>query len=371
MNPEQLKNTFSLSKSISRHGPGTLLCLASFLFLTACGSESASGPAPAVAEPSQAETTTGLADVTGQAVDPLELAAEVITEADFRRHIELLASDEFGGRAPASPGEELTVNYLVENFKNMGLEPANGDSYKQAVPLAWVEAANNPPLVLTGPDGKKMELSYPQEQVIWTRQQVAETSIEDSEMVFVGYGIVAPEYDWDDYEGVDVEGKTVVILVNDPGYATQNSDLFNGNAMTYYGRWGYKFDEANRHGAAGAIIIHDRLPAAYPWSTVENSWTGRQFDLERPDQGSSLLKLEGWIQRDNAKEVFAAAGLDLEELYEKALQPNFAAVPMGLKASATLVNQTEAVPSQNVAAILRGSEAPDEIFIYLAQDQKK
>ena len=230
MHPDQLKNTFFLLKSISRHGPGALLCLSSFLLLAACGSESASGPAPVVAEPIQAETTTELAGVTGEAVDPLELAAGVITEADFRRHIELLASDEFGGRAPASAGEELTVNYLVENFKSMGLEPANGDSYTQAVPLAWVEATNNPPLVLTWPDGKKMELSYPQEQVIWTRQQVAETSIEDTEMVFVGYGIVAPEYDWDDYEGVDVEGKTVVILVNDPGYATQNPGLFNGNA---------------------------------------------------------------------------------------------------------------------------------------------
>ena len=207
MNPDQLKNTFSLSKSITRHGPTALLCLASFLLLAGCGSESASDPEPAAAEPSHAETTAKVADVTGETVDPVELAAEVITEADFRRHIELLASDEFGGRAPASAGEELTVKYLVENFKSMGLEPANGDSYTQAVPLAWVEATNNPPLVLTGPDGKKMELSYPEEQVIWTRQQVAETSIEDSEMVFVGYGIVAPEYDWDDYADIDVEGK--------------------------------------------------------------------------------------------------------------------------------------------------------------------
>jgi len=366
MNPVVPTNMLSLAVSIPRRGPMALICLAIALLLAGCGGESGSDSATVAAESGPAEVITEEVVVAPEAVDPVELAAEVITEAEYRRHIETLASDEFGGRGPASPGEELTVNYLIENFKSMGLEPANGDSYTQAVPLAWVEATNNPPLLLTAPDGMKMELSYPDQQVIWTRQQVAETSIEDSELVFVGYGIVASEYDWDDYEGIDVEGKTVVILVNDPGYATQNPGLFNGNAMTYYGRWDYKFDEANRHGAAGAIIIHDRLPAAYPWSTVENSWTGRQFDLERADKGASLMQVEGWIQREDAEAVFAAAGLDLEEMYQKALEPEFAAVPMGLKASATLVNQTEAVPSQNVAAILRGSEAPDEIFIYMA-----
>jgi Zn-dependent M28 family amino/carboxypeptidase len=185
-------------------------------------------------------------------------------------------------------------------------------------------------------------------------------------LVFVGYGINAPERGWNDYEGIDVEGKTVVMLINDPGYASQDPDLFNGNAMTYYGRWDYKFDEAARQGAAGGIMIHDTLPAAYPWSTVENSWTGRQFDMVLPDKGETLASVEGWITRENADALFQKAGLDLDEMYEKARQPGFNAVPLGLTASASLVNLTEQVDSQNVAAILRGSEAPDEIFIYMA-----
>ena len=366
MNSSTFKHSSSQFIPFTRHFQILLLCLASLILVTGCGSESNTAEVTVDNETTPVENSTEAVEAVSDTVDPVELAAEMMTEAAYRRHIELLASDEFGGRAPASPGEELTVNYLIENFKSLGLEPANGDSYTQAVPLAWVELTNTPPLLITGDDGLKLELSYPAEQVIWTRQQVAETSIEDSELVFVGYGIVAPENDWDDYAGVDVTGKTVVILVNDPGYATQDPDLFNGNTMTYYGRWDYKFDEANRQGAAGAIIIHDLLPAAYPWSTVENSWTGRQFDLERPDQGASLLKMEGWIRRDNATAVLAAAGLDLDELYTRALEPDFSAIPLGLKASASLVNQTEAVPSQNVAAMLRGSEAPDEVFIYMA-----
>ncbi len=151
-------------------------------------------------------------------------------------------------------------------------------------PLAWVEVVNSPDLVISAAR-EKISLTYGTEQVVWTRKQLSEAAISDSELVFVGYGINAPERDWNDYAGVDVEGKTVVILVNDPGYATQDPDLFNGNAMTYYGRWDYKFGEAARQGAAGAIMVHDTLPAAYPWSTVTNSWTGPQFDMVLPDQG--------------------------------------------------------------------------------------
>jgi Zn-dependent M28 family amino/carboxypeptidase len=182
----------------------------------------------------------------------------------------------------------------------------------------------------------------------------------------VGYGIVAPEYGWNDYADVDVEGKTVVMLVNDPGYATQNPGLFNGNTMTYYGRWDYKYAEAARQGAAGAIIIHDTLPAAYPWATVENSWTGRQFDLVLPDQGASLLKVEGWIQREKAEQLFSLVNLNLDEIYEAAKQKGFKAVPMDLNASASLVIDTDSVDSKNVAAMIKGSEAPDEVFIYMA-----
>ena len=300
------------------------------------------------------------------ASDPIETGVEAMTEASYRRHVEILASDEFGGRAPGSPGEELTVEYLVRHFEKLGLEPGNGDSFTQDVPLTWVEVINRPDLVVSGGDGEDMVLAYGSEQVMWTRRQLEESKLENSELVFVGYGINAPERGWNDYAGADVTGKTVVMLVNDPGYATQNPELFSGNAMTYYGRWDYKFGEAVRRGAAAAIIVHDTLPAAYGWPTVENSWTGPQFDMVLPGQGAEMMAMESWVQRDHAEAIFARAGLDLDEMYEKAKQPGFTAVPMGLSASAEIANQVETINSKNVAAMLKGSEAPDEIFIYMA-----
>ncbi len=343
--------------SISKH---FTFCTAALVItlLSGCGDEQSVKPV-GITTPPPASDGAGKVDSSAR-------GAAAINEADYRRHIEILASDEFGGRAPGSPGEALTVDYLVRTFADLGLEPANGDSYTQDVPLTSVQLVNKPDLVFGGGEGEDLDLAYITDQVIWTRQQVDTTGIEDSELVFVGYGINAPERDWNDYAGIDVSGKTVVILVNDPGYATQDSELFNGNAMTYYGRWDYKFDEAARQGAAGAIMIHDTLPAAYPWSTVTNSWTGPQFDMVLPDKGAALASLEGWITRDSAETLFSKAGLDLEQMYTKARQRGFSAVPMGLNVSATLVNETETVNSKNVAAILRGSVAPDEIFIYMA-----
>jgi Zn-dependent M28 family amino/carboxypeptidase len=326
--------------------------------LTACDSKQAT-PSPDTQAAVPAATNTPVSD-------PVTMAEDAINEAAYRRHIEILASDEFGGRAPASPGEQLTIDYLTDAFSNLGLEPGNGDSYVQNVPLASVNAINKPELHISGGEGDDLDLTYIDDQVIWTRKQVADAAIEDSELVFVGYGIVAPERSWNDYAGADVKGKTVVILVNDPGYATQDPELFNGNAMTYYGRWTYKFDEAARQGAAGAIIIHDTLPAAYGWPTVVNSWTGPQFAMVLPDKGKDLASVEGWIQLEMARNIFSKAGLDLNELSKKAQKPGFTAVPMNLKASTRLVNETVNVNSRNVAAILRGSEAPDEYFIYMA-----
>lgn len=292
--------------------------------------------------------------------------AQAITAQGLATHIEMLASDEFGGRAPASLGEELTVRYLADGFRALGLEPANGDSYSQAVPLTSVEAINKPLLVVSGGDGSDLNLAYSDQQVLWTRRQVEKASISNSEMVFVGYGINAPERNWNDYAGTDVRGKTVVILVNDPGYASQNPELFNGNAMTYYGRWDYKFEEAAQQGAAAAIIIHDTKPAAYPWSTVSSSWTGPQFDRVRDDKGLKLSAVEGWITKDDAIAVFSKAGLDLNSLYEQAKKPGFKSVAMKLTASASLDNKIEHINSRNVAAVLKGSEFPGDVFIYMA-----
>ena len=334
----------------------TLVCAAAML--AACGQEQAAAP--------PADSAQSKAAAPVPETDPIADAAEVMTEASYRRHVETLASDEFGGRAPASPGEDLTIAYLVDHFKGLGLEPANNGSYTQDVPLAWVEVVNQPDLVFSGGEGEDMVLAYGPEQVIGSRRQMQTSAIENSEMVFVGYGINAPERGWNDYEGIDVTGKTVVMLINDPGYATQDPELFNGNAMTYYGRWDYKYGEAAKQGAAGAIIIHDTLPAAYGWPTVENSWTGPQFDMVLPDQGASLTRVEGWIQKDKAEALFRKAGLDLAEMYTAAQQPGFKAVPMNVTATASIEARSEQVNSRNVAAILRGSEAPDEIFIYVA-----
>lgn len=342
-----------------------LTVLASMILLTACGSENADKQT--AARPGADAPVAPPANVApSQTDDPIAKGAEAMTEAAYRRHIEILASDEFGGRAPGSPGEELTVDYLVRHFESLELAPANGGSYTQDVPLTSVEVSNKPDLVVSGGEGEDLVLPYATDQVMWTRKQVPESSISDSELVFVGYGINAPERGWNDYAGIDVNGKTVVILINDPGYATQDPELFNGNAMTYYGRWDYKFGEAARQGAVGAIMVHDTLPAAYGWPTVTNSWTGPQFDMVLPDKGEGLASMEAWITRDNAEALFAKAGLDLGQMYEKARQRGFTAVPMDLTASANLVNTVETINSRNVAAILKGSEAPEEIFIYMA-----
>lgn len=353
-----LKPAFSLPLFQHPHLIRNVIYCSAIILLTACDTQQ--GPSSDSAR--SATPSTARSEVT----DPVTLAEDAIMEAAYRRHIEILSSDEFGGRAPASPGEQLTIDYLTDAFSSLGLEPANGDSYIQDVPLAWVNATNKPVMLISGGQDDNLELAYIKDQVIWTRKQVATASIEESELVFVGHGINAPERNWNDYAGMNVKGKTVVMLINDPGYATQDPQLFNGNAMTYYGRWDYKYDEAARQGAAGAIIIHDTLPAAYGWSTVVNSWTGPQFAMVLPDKGANLASVEGWITTENAQKLFSKAGLDLAELSQKALQPGFTAVPMGLKATATLKNDTENVNSRNVAAILKGSEAPEEYFIYMA-----
>lgn len=288
-----------------------------------------------------------------------------MTDTALHEHVKTLSSDAFGGRAPGSPGEEMTVNYLTEAFKEAGLKPANDGSYVQEVPLVSIETTNAPALTIAG-GNRPMEFSYRKDQVLWTRQEAPKTTLTDSELVFVGYGINAPERGWNDYEGIDVTGKTVIILVNDPGYATQDESLFNGNAMTYYGRWDYKFDEAARQGAAGALIIHDTKPAAYPWATVDASWTGPLFDIVRKDKGASLSAVEGWIQKKTANAIFRAAGLSLSDLSKAAENAEFKAVALNLTATATVNNAVNHVTSRNVAGYVEGYKNPEDVFIYMA-----
>ena len=213
---------------------------------------------------------SGCSPESNEVVEPVSDTAEI--EAMLHQHIAVLASDEFEGRAPATPGEEKTINYLQSEFEALGIGPGNGDSYFQSVSVTEITTASDAVLTFSG-SNYNAELEYATEMMVGSQQQIPTTSIADSELVFVGYGVVAPERNWNDYAGIDVTGKTVVILVNDPGYATQDPDMFNGNAMTYYGRWTYKYEEAARQGAAGALIVHETGPAGYGWEVHSDSFS--------------------------------------------------------------------------------------------------
>lgn len=297
---------------------------------------------------------------------PEATGIDTITEADLHAKIEILASDEFQGRAPSSPGEEITVAYIRDEFIKYGLEPGNNGSWYQDVPLVDITADRNQNLVFSGGDGEDISLTYMDDYVALTRRVVEDINIADSEMVFVGYGIVAPEYGWDDYAGIDMTGKTAVMLVNDPGYATRDEELFTGFAMTYYGRWTYKYEEAARQGADAVIIIHETGAAGYPWSVVRGGWSGQNFYLESPDGNMSRVKSEGWITGEAAEALFAKAGLDLAALSQAAQVQGFKPVPMNTKTSVSYSNVVNHSFSKNVVGIVPGSENPDEAFIYMA-----
>ena len=287
-------------------------------------------------------------------------------EAMLHQHIAVLASDEFEGRAPATPGEEKTINYLQSEFEALGIGPGNGDSYFQSVSVTEITTANDAVLTFSG-SNYDVELEYATEMIVGSQQQIPTTSIVDSELVFVGYGVVAPERDWNDYAGIDVVGKTVVILVNDPGYATQDPDVFNGNAMTYYGRWTYKYEEAARQGAAGALIVHETGPAGYGWEVVSGSWSGPQIGLQADNLNSDKNDIEGWLTLNSAEALFAGAGLNYQQLKATAAQPGFTAVPLGdVTASVAIQNSVRTSLSQNVIAMIPGTERPTETIIYTA-----
>ena len=287
-------------------------------------------------------------------------------EAMLHQHIAVLASDEFEGRAPATPGEEKTINYLQSKFEALGIDPGNDDSYFQSVSVTEITTANDAVLIFSG-SNYDVELEYATEMIVGSQQQIPTTSIVDSELVFVGYGVVAPERNWNDYAGIDVVGKTVVILVNDPGYATQDPDVFNGNAMTYYGRWTYKYEEAARQGAAGALIVHETGPAGYGWEVVSGSWSGPQIGLQADNLNSDKNDIEGWLTLNSAEALFAGAGLNYQQLKATAAQPGFTAVPLGdVTASVAIQNSVRTSLSQNVIAMIPGTERPTETIIYTA-----
>ncbi len=310
-----------------------------------------------------AEQADGQVDDRGLEVP--ELPGTGISESIYVEHLKTLSSDEFEGRAPGTRGERLTLDYLVGEFREMGLEPGYGDSFLQPVEMREINNEHRSDLVIGFDDDSSLTLSYPEEMIIWSRRPDSEHAVEDSELVFVGYGVVAPEYDWNDYEGLDVEGKTVIILVNDPGFATDDEALFNGKAMTYYGRWTYKYEEAARQGAAGAIIVHETEPASYGWDVVANSWSGPQFELgESGDE--PLMAIEGWITDDSARELFSRSGQDFDELKEQARTADFQWAALDASLDADVRHRIREGTSYNVLAKVPGESRPDETIVYTA-----
>ncbi len=296
---------------------------------------------------------------TAQAQSPAKIDPQRLSE-----HVRILSSDAFEGRGPATPGEEKTVAYLAEQFRLAGAEPAgeNGGWF-QNVTLQRFENVGTPKLKLAGP-GWSREVAYGSDMVIHTLQPVPNVNVQDAPLVFVGYGIVAPERGWNDYAGVDMKGKVAVILVNDADFEEPALNTFGGKAMTYYGRWTYKFEEAARQGAAGAIIVHETAPAAYGWATVQGSWTAPQFDIVRADWRAYRTPFQGWAQLPVAKDLFQRAGLDFDALKVQARRKGFKPIDLKATASAAFAVKSERIVTRNVLARLTGSTRPTETVVY-------
>ena len=334
------------------HRSSPLVAFAATLALAACDRAPEAPPAEA---PAPAATATA-----DHAFQP------AITEADFSHMVQVLSSDEFGGRAPGSPGGEKTVEYIRAQFERIGLQPGIDGQWYQDVPMVETTADESTVLVIQPDEGEARELAFGDDMVLNTRSGKTAVSVDGSELVFVGYGVNAPEQDWNDYEGLDVKGKTVVILVNDPGFHAKDASLFEGNRMTYYGRWTYKYEEAARQGAEAALVIHDTEGASYGWDVVKNSWSGPQFDLRVEDDPEPRLPAQGWITAEAARQLFADAGLDMDAMYAAAGKRGFKAVPLKAKASFDLSSTIEEKSSQNVVGVLPGTGAADEAVVYTA-----
>jgi len=304
--------------------------------------------------------------------DRLQPALEVITPDGLLAHIKVLASDEFEGRAPGSKGEDLSVEYISDQFKKVGLKPGNPNgTYTQEVPLAGIKSEPRMSFVV---GDKTMDLKYPEDFVASSARLQPEIKIDKSNLVFVGYGVVAPEYGWDDYKNIDVKGKTLLMLIGDPPIpdpkdpSKLDAKMFKGKAMTYYGRWTYKYEIAAKKGAAAAIIIHETEPAAYPWQVVKSSWSKENFELDNPNKNMDAVSARSWITLDVAKKLFADAGQDFDALKRSAITRDFRPVVLNAKANIDIKQQVRSFKSHNVIGKLEGSDAKlnAEYVIYTA-----
>jgi len=320
----------------------TLLVVAS-----ACQSKTDAPPATAAAEPVPAE------------------AVAAIDTGTLMRHIRVLSNDSLMGRQPGSAGEDKTVAYLESQFKSIGLKPGNTDgTYIQKVPMVGITVKGAPTLTFAK-GGTKKDLKWRDDYVAWTKHVAPSASLDKSELVFVGYGTEAPEFKWDDFKGMDVAGKTLVMLVNDPPLA--DTTQFGGKRMTYYGRWTYKYDQGMKHKAAGVLLVHETERAGYPFAVVQGK-TAEQFDLVTPDKNMSRSAVEGWITLDQAKALFAMSGQNFDSLKARAATSAFKPVPLGVTATVKLDNTLRTVDSRNVVAKVEGSDPAlkDEYVIYTA-----
>ncbi len=302
----------------------------------------------------------------------LDPALRSITSNDLMKHINALSSDEFEGRAPGTRGEELTIRYLSDQFRQLGLQPGNPNgTYVQRVPMIGFTSAATASFTA---GGRKVALRIPQDCLAVSRRRQTEIKVKDSGLVFVGYGVVAPEYGWDDFKGVDVRGKTLVMLINDPPVVDPSDPsrlderMFKGKAMTYYGRWTYKYEVASEKGAAAALIVHETGPAGYPYDVVVGSWGRENFDIDMPGLDSRRLAVEAWITRDTAQELFSLAGADFEALKKSAASKTFKPVALAATADFDIVNRIREIKSNNFVARLVGSDPglKDQTVIYSA-----
>ncbi len=276
-----------------------------------------------------------------------------IDPAAISQHTRHLASDEMEGRAPGTPGEELATAYIADYFRSIGLETSFQD-----VPLVGTTGAPSALTLRKGAESRT--LAYRDEFMAWTTREVDSITLDPAEIVFAGYGTVAPEYDWNDFEGYDVEDKVVLLLVGDP--PLEDDAMFGGEAMTYYGRWTYKYEEAARHGARGALIVHETAHAGYPWDVVSGSWSGEQFDMVKADQGASETGIQGWITLEMAEQLAEWAGQSFRDLKQRALDPDFTPVPFGIEASLEIENTLRRIDSKNVVGVLEGET--DEYIVF-------
>ena len=285
-----------------------------------------------------------------------------VNQTTIGKHIERLASDDFLGRKPFTEGEVLTVNYLKDEFKKLGLSPGNGDSFYQDVPMVEITGTPSKNMTISSKKGN-FKLNVLKDFVATTNKAVNKVTLKNSELVFAGYGIVAPEYGWNDYEGIDWKGKTAVVLINDPGFKSGDSTLFKGNEMTYYGRWTYKYEEAARQGAAGLIIIHDTEPASYGWNVVESGWSGARLIIE---SDAPQLNVESWISGESAAKMFDVSAMKGKDYKTMSREKGFKPIPLNVNVSVDITNKVKKDVSKNVVAVIPGTDRKDEYIIYSA-----